>query len=82
MSAALNLYRQFMRHGSRFSSYNFREYAIRRAYDAFRSNSDLVEPELISKAIKIGEKELAIVKRQSQISQMYTTDKLIIEKRH
>ncbi|KAI9356921.1 hypothetical protein BD770DRAFT_389576 [Pilaira anomala] len=76
----LSLYRNFIRHGHKFSSYNFRDYTVRRSRDAFRANMNETSPDKISAAIAKAEQELAVVKRQAAISQMYTTgEHLVVE---
>ncbi|CEP15276.1 hypothetical protein [Parasitella parasitica] len=76
----LSLYRDFIRHGSKFSSYNFRDYTLRRSRDAFRANMTETSPEKIGSFIAKAEQELAVVKRQAAISQMYTTgEHLVVE---
>lgn len=76
----LSLYRNFIRHGNKFSSYNFRDYTIRRSRDAFRANMTETSPEKIAAFITKAEQELAVVKRQAAISQMYTTgEHLVVE---
>lgn len=76
---SLSLYRSLLRHGSRLAAYNFREYALRRTRDAFRANrgtDDLRETQVL---LQRGHKELAALKRQAVISQMYAAEKLVVE---
>ncbi|VVT50189.1 uncharacterized protein SAPINGB_P002645 [Magnusiomyces paraingens] len=76
---SLSLYRNLLRQGSRLAAYNFREYALRRTRDAFRANKaidDLRETQVL---IQKGHKELAVLKRQAIISQMYAAQKLVVE---
>ncbi|KAI8981866.1 hypothetical protein BDF20DRAFT_817350 [Mycotypha africana] len=76
----LSLYRQFIRHGNKFATYNFREYTLRRSHDAFRANMKETSPEKISEFIAKAENDLAVVKRQSAISQMFSSgDPLVVE---
>jgi hypothetical protein len=76
----LSLYRNFIRHGHKFSSYNFKDYTIRRSRDAFRANMTETSPEKIAACIAKAEEELAVVKRQAAISQMYTKgEHLVVE---
>ncbi|KAI8098813.1 uncharacterized protein BX664DRAFT_319653 [Halteromyces radiatus] len=76
----LSLYRDLLRHGNKFSSYNFRAYAIRRSKDAFRAHQNESDPAIINQLLKKGEHDLAVVKRQAAISNLYTTgDHLVIE---
>ncbi|KAI0996338.1 hypothetical protein K3495_g11842 [Podosphaera aphanis] len=75
-----SLYRHLLRQGKQFASYNFREYAIRRARDSFRENQDVSEPEKIRELLQKGLKELQVLKRQTVISQFYQLDQLVVEK--
>ncbi|KAL2121985.1 hypothetical protein VTJ04DRAFT_2440 [Mycothermus thermophilus] len=75
----LSLYRQLLRQGSQFASYNFREYARRRTRDAFRENKDVEDPRRIQELVQKGLKELQMLKRQTVISQYYQTDRLVVE---
>ncbi|KAK9460879.1 complex 1 protein-domain-containing protein [Lipomyces oligophaga] len=77
--ATLNLYRSFLRTARGFSAYNFREYALRRTKDAFHMNKDLTDPEEVQMCLKKANEELAILKRQTAISQMYQFQKLVVE---
>ncbi|KAF7726202.1 hypothetical protein EC973_009000 [Apophysomyces ossiformis] len=78
----LALYRQFFRHGNKFASYNFRDYALRRSRDAFRANAAETDPAKIAACIEKAQKELDILKRQASISTLYTRgEKLVIEKK-
>ncbi|CAO3612273.1 unnamed protein product [Cunninghamella blakesleeana] len=80
-SHVLSLYRNFLRHGNKFASYNFKAYTIRRSKDAFRSHQHESDPKVISQLISKAEHDLNIVKRQAAISNLYTTgDHLVIEK--
>ncbi|KAI8389465.1 hypothetical protein BD560DRAFT_381731 [Blakeslea trispora] len=76
----LSLYRNFIRHGKKFSAYNFRDYTLRRSRDAFRANMNETSPEKIEFFIEKAKRELEVVKRQAAISQMYSKgDHLVIE---
>lgn len=76
---SLSLYRNLLRHGSRLASYNFREYALRRTRDAFRANQNIEDLREAQVLLQKGYKDLEILKRQSTISQMYTSDRLVVE---
>ncbi|XP_076269134.1 LYR motif-containing protein bcn92 isoform X1 [Rhynchophorus ferrugineus] len=56
-----------------------RSYAVRRVKDAFRENQNLGNGNALREKISEGHKNLEIIKRQVLISQMYKTDRLIIE---
>ncbi|KIN07710.1 hypothetical protein OIDMADRAFT_16281 [Oidiodendron maius Zn] len=76
---ARSLYRQLLRQGGQFAAYNFREYAKRRARDAFREHKDVQDEREIQKLIQKGLKELQSMKRQTVISQFYQLDRLVVE---
>ncbi|KAK4461101.1 hypothetical protein QBC42DRAFT_228011 [Cladorrhinum samala] len=75
----LSLYRQLLRQGNNFASYNFREYAKRRTRDAFRENRNVEDERKIQELVQQGLKDLQLLKRQTVISQFYQQDRLIIE---
>lgn len=76
----LSLYRSFIRHGNKFAAYNFRDYTLRRSRDAFRANMNETSPEKIAAFIEKAETDLAVVRRQAAISQMYSTgEHLVVE---
>lgn len=74
------LYKALLRHGSRFSDYNFREYALRRTRDGFRAGMKETDTEKVNKLYYDGLNNLAVVKRQTAISQMFKADPVIIER--
>ncbi|KAH6651814.1 hypothetical protein BKA67DRAFT_571973 [Truncatella angustata] len=76
---ARSLYRQLLRQGSNFGEYNFREYARRRTRDAFREHKDVADERQIQELLQKGLKELAILKRQTVVSQFYQLDRLVVE---
>lgn len=78
----ISLYRQFLRNGNKFGAYNFRDYAIRRARDGFRTHMNETNPEKINQCIAKAEQDLKVVQRQASISSMFSTgDKLVVEQR-
>jgi len=60
--AAKSLYRQLLRQGEQFASYNFREYAKRRTRDAFREHKDVKDSREIQELMQKGLKELQSMK--------------------
>ncbi|KAH8662042.1 hypothetical protein BX600DRAFT_309721 [Xylariales sp. PMI_506] len=76
---ARSLYRQLLRQGAQFDSYNFREYARRRTRDAFRENKGVEDPRQIQDLIQKGLKDLLVLKRQTVIGQFYHADRLVVE---
>ncbi|XP_029204936.2 LYR motif-containing protein 4-like [Acropora millepora] len=77
----LQLYRQMLRVGKSFSSYNYRMYATRRIKDAFKENKNITDPEKIKSLMMKAEDSLEIMKRQVFLGQMYRHSKLVIEKK-
>lgn len=73
------LYKALLRHGNRFSDYNFREYALRRTRDSFRAAMNETSTEKINQLYYEGLNNLAVVKRQTAISQMFKANPVIIE---
>ncbi|KAF5299558.1 hypothetical protein FQR65_LT09363 [Abscondita terminalis] len=75
----LSLYRSLLKESNKFSSYNYRNYAVRKVRDVFRSNMKLTDNNKISELIKDGYKNLDVIKRQVLIGDLYRTEKLVIE---
>ena len=55
-------YRQLLRQGNQFASYNFREYAKRRTRDAFREHKNVEDQRKVQELVQKGLKELQILK--------------------
>lgn len=79
MKEAVRLYRDLLRHSVRLSSYNFRQYAVRRIRDAYLSNRGLTDQAQIDRELSYGHEQLNLLKRQATISQMYKEDRLVVE---
>ncbi|EEB16834.1 conserved hypothetical protein [Pediculus humanus corporis] len=79
-SNVLRLFKTMMRESQLFTSYNFRNYAIRRIRDAFKANKNLQDCDAIEAAYNEAFTTLAIIKRQVVIADMYKTDKLVLER--
>lgn len=75
----LRLYKQLLERACKFDNYNFREHAKRRVNALFKEHKDLKDPQEISKFYNDGIDNLALLTRQTTISQMYTFDKLVVE---
>ncbi|XP_039430887.1 LYR motif-containing protein 4 [Culex pipiens pallens] len=76
----LSLYKQMLRESEKFSSYNYRMYALRRIRDAFRENKSLTDATKIEGQMEYAQKNLGIIKRQALVGQLFQADKLVIEK--
>ncbi|KAK2075144.1 hypothetical protein P8C59_009294 [Phyllachora maydis] len=74
-----SLYRQLLRQGRQFTSYNFREYASRRTRDAFKEHKHVDNPRRVQELMQTALKELQRLKRMTVISQLYELDRLVVE---
>lgn len=57
-----SLYRSLLRQASQFAAYNFREYAKRRARDAFREHRGEAEERRVQELMQRGLRELQMLK--------------------
>ncbi|KAM4706096.1 LYR motif-containing protein 4 isoform 1-T1 [Rhinophrynus dorsalis] len=78
-SQVLALYKTMLRESQKFSSYNYRTYAIRRIRDAFREKKNVDDFHEIQTLVHRAKENLSVIQRQVSIGQMYSTHKLIIE---
>ncbi|AWU77446.1 uncharacterized protein C5L36_0D01840 [Pichia kudriavzevii] len=78
---ALALYRGLLRTARRFDYYNFRHYFLRRTRESFRANQKLDANDTnVTSLLADAEENLAVLRRQAAISQMYHFDKLVVER--
>jgi 3-deoxy-D-manno-octulosonic-acid transferase len=68
-----------LRSSQSFSSYNFREYFVRRTKDSFRSMQNETDPERLRSLYAEAIKESTVLKRSSIVNQLYGGWKLAIE---
>merc|ERR1712018_355012 len=78
-SKLLSLYKSLLRAGAEFPDYNFRMYALRRTRSAFKDGHGEKDPQVLASAIVKAETQLAIIKRQTSIGQMYPMQKNVME---
>ncbi|KAL9609457.1 MAG: hypothetical protein Q9167_005786 [Letrouitia subvulpina] len=76
---ARSLFRSLLRQSAHFAAYNFREYARRRTRDAFRAHAAEADERKVQELMQRGLKELAVMKRQTVVSQFYQLDRLVVE---
>ncbi|XP_074064569.1 LYR motif-containing protein 4 isoform X1 [Macrotis lagotis] len=73
----LDLYRVMLRESGRFTSYNYRTYAIRRIREAFRENKNVKDSAQIQMLLNKAKRNLEIIRRQvpwySWMSQLHPT---------
>ncbi|XP_040209600.1 LYR motif-containing protein 4 [Rana temporaria] len=75
----LNLYKIMLRESQKFSSYNYRTYAIRRIRDAFREKKNIDDFHEVQTLVYQAKDNLDIIRRQASIGHLYATQKLVIE---
>ncbi|CAL1528054.1 unnamed protein product [Lymnaea stagnalis] len=78
-SKVLSLYKQLLKEGNKLTDYNFRMYAIRRTKDAFKGYKNLNDASEIQILIKKATENLEMLKRQALLSQLFGSNKLVIE---
>lgn len=76
---ALSLYRSLLRTSRDMKQYNFREWSKRSVRERFREHRDEQDSERVAELLREAESNLAMLKRQSTISQMYAHDKNVVE---
>ncbi|XP_039983053.1 LYR motif-containing protein 4 [Xiphias gladius] len=75
----ISLYRTMLRESSKFPSYNYRTYAMRRVRDAFRANRKVEDPKAVERLVEEGQQMLALIQRQVSIGKMFETQKIVVE---
>ncbi|XP_073487100.1 LYR motif-containing protein 4 isoform X1 [Aquarana catesbeiana] len=75
----LNLYKIMLRESQKFSSYNYRTYAIRRIRDAFREKKNIDDFHEVQTLVYQAKENLDIIRRQTSIGHLYANQKLVIE---
>jgi len=68
-----------LRESAKFTSYNYRTYAIRRVKDVFRENHNVTDVVEKAQLLKFGKENLEIIKRQAALNIMYKDQRLVIE---
>ncbi|XP_069368482.1 LYR motif-containing protein 4 [Paralichthys olivaceus] len=75
----ISLYRTMLRESSKFPSYNYRTYALRRVRDAFRANRKVDDPKTVARLMEEGQRTVAVIQRQVSVGKMYETQKMVLE---
>mmetsp|Transcript_27832 Transcript_27832/g.46029 ORF Transcript_27832/g.46029 Transcript_27832/m.46029 type:complete len:85 (+) Transcript_27832:113-367(+) len=78
MLKAVHLYKRLMREARQMQDYNFRMYAIRRIRAGYNQNR-VLQGQAADEALLEGEKQLAVLTRQSVISRLYPSAKSVME---
>ncbi|KAI9429201.1 hypothetical protein H4582DRAFT_1807464 [Lactarius indigo] len=76
----LQLYAQTLRTAKSFSSYNFREYFIRRTKSTFKEIQGEKDPARVSALYSEATRELTSLKRSAIVNQLYGGWTLAVEK--
>ncbi|PSR75666.1 hypothetical protein PHLCEN_2v8957 [Hermanssonia centrifuga] len=77
--ALLRLYSSSLRASRTFSSYNFREYFVRRTKNTFHEIQNESDPAKLSAFYNEQVKELAVIKRSAIVNQLYGGWRLVVE---
>ncbi|KAI1787295.1 hypothetical protein LXA43DRAFT_896469 [Ganoderma leucocontextum] len=75
----LHLYHSMLRTSQSFSSYNFRNYFVRRTKSTFREIQDEADPAKLAAFYNDKAKELAVLKRSAIVNQLYGGWRLVVE---
>lgn len=78
-SRVLSLYRRLLRESQSFTSYNYREYALRRIRDAFKENKSVTDTTVIDALITKADQTVGLIQRQTLMGRMYSQPKLVLE---
>ena len=68
----LLLYKQLLEKAYKFDNYNFKEYSKRKIVETFKANKSLTNENEINQFYNEGINQLALLHRQTTISQLYT----------
>ncbi|KAM4534480.1 LYR motif-containing protein 4 [Odontesthes bonariensis] len=75
----ISLYKMMLKESSKFPSYNYRTYAMRRVRDAFRANRKVEDQKTVVRLMEEGQQTLALIQRQVSIGRMYEAQKTVVE---
>ncbi|KAI9056366.1 hypothetical protein FKP32DRAFT_1585660 [Trametes sanguinea] len=76
----LHLYHSTLRTAQSFSSYNFRQYFVRRTKSVFREIQNETDPAKLAAFYEQSARELAQLKRSAVVNQLYGGGRLVVEK--
>ncbi|KAL5497907.1 hypothetical protein ACEPAH_2838 [Sanghuangporus vaninii] len=77
--AILSLYASSLRTARSFSSYNFRQYFMRRAKDVFREIQNEKDPKRVGTLYANAVREHAVLQRSAIVNQLYGGWRLVVE---
>jgi len=79
MSSVIHLYRQSQRAARQFLDYNFREYAIRRTREGYRSHMGETEAAKIKEFVSDAHRQLEVIRRCTMVARLYPTEQLVVQ---
>lgn len=77
----LKLYKDLLRESGNFKSYYYKNYFTRKTQSMFKKHTN-ADPETSEKLFKKSQEMLAMLKRQTMITNAYDDSKLVIENSH
>jgi hypothetical protein len=75
----LRLYKQLLKESSKFNTYNFREFALRRVREDFRRNKSVADSQQVNQLISKAQESLELIKRQASLSLMFPHPHFAVE---
>ncbi|KAI0766441.1 hypothetical protein BD413DRAFT_570968 [Trametes elegans] len=75
-----HLYHSMLRTSQSFSSYNFRQYFVRRTKSTFREIQNETDPAKLAAFYDEKARELAVLKRSAIVNQLYGGWRVVVEK--
>jgi len=76
----LHLYSALLRASRSFTSYNFRQYFIRRTRSTFRQIQEEKDPGKLAEFYKTGVKDLEVLRRSAVVNSLYGGRRLVVER--
>jgi len=77
--AITSLYHNMLKSSQSFSSYNFRNYFVKRTQDTFRQIQNETDPEKVKAMYAEAAKESTVLRRSSIVNQLYGGWKIAVE---
>ncbi|EAU84000.1 hypothetical protein CC1G_11438 [Coprinopsis cinerea okayama7 len=77
--AILSLYHNMLRSSQSFSSYNFRQYFVKKTKDTFRQMQNETDPDKVRDLYAQAVKDSAVLRRSAIVNQLYGGWKLAVE---
>ncbi|ODQ79813.1 hypothetical protein BABINDRAFT_161502 [Babjeviella inositovora NRRL Y-12698] len=78
--SAVSLYKNLLATAAKFDNYNFRSYFVRRINETYAANRTVTDAAELNAIFTKANLDANTLNRQASISQMYTAEKLVVEK--